>query len=205
MPVLRRYRRRPGVYIVTAIRGNLVTYQVTPEGERQLRRAGAETGRLFGRGVLLDLLRSGDAFTFKGGPGMAPVIQDAERQLEFDFPDDPEPESLIPACAECQSVQDLHLVTLPQADPLLISVLCPVCRGAAGTDVSMPLQFVTRSVLRRILELCPDAEMHPSVGSYQELLDAQFQERWEALSGKSGPTQQSLFAPRDEGGLGLDA
>src|SRR2546421_406723 len=40
MPRLHKYRERNACYVLTAIRGAVITYQLTPDGERKLAAAG---------------------------------------------------------------------------------------------------------------------------------------------------------------------
>jgi len=63
MPRLHKYRERNACYVLTAIRGAVITYQLTPDGERKLTAAGIAPGAQFQRALLLDLYRTGDAFT----------------------------------------------------------------------------------------------------------------------------------------------
>ena len=104
-------------YVFTEIKGKIIAFQLTHDGERKLKTAGIFPGRTFGRALLLDLYRSGDAFTY--GRGLERMDQEFEpRQLEFDFAKDPEPESLFPLCAICSSPDDLHLVEMKGQTPL---------------------------------------------------------------------------------------
>ena len=111
MPVLHKYKDRDGYYILTSIKGLVVTFQLTPEGLEKLITYGIEIGKKFPRALLLDLYRTGDAFTY--GTGVEETIPKIDaRQLELDFSDDPEPESMFPSCANCASLNDLHLVEM---------------------------------------------------------------------------------------------
>src|ERR1035441_7480352 len=67
MPRLHKYRDRNACYVLTAIGGNVITYQLTPEGEKKLAAAGIVNGSRFNRAILLDLYRTGDAFTHGSG------------------------------------------------------------------------------------------------------------------------------------------
>ena len=67
MPRLHKYRNRDASYVLTAIRGAIITYQLTPEGERKLTAAGIVSGQQFHRALLLDLYRTGNAYTGGGG------------------------------------------------------------------------------------------------------------------------------------------
>lgn len=198
MPRLHKYRTRDACYVLTAIKGAVFTYQLTPEGERKLWQTGIAPGQVFPRALLLDLYRSGDAFTRGTGVGEA---ADAG-QLEMDFANDPEPESAFPACAGCQSLQDLNLVLAGTPDQLGARLLCPACRTkAAAVDSSIPLPMLTMPMLRRLFTMKAVAEKDASVGRLEDLLQAEFASRWEALRKQQRPAQGSLFGGREENRL----
>jgi hypothetical protein len=93
MPKLRQYRNRDNCYVLTSINGSVITFQLTAQGERKLREADIPPDQNFPRGLLLDLCRTGDAYT--GGSGISEAISDLG-QLQLDFPQDPDPETLFP-------------------------------------------------------------------------------------------------------------
>ena len=93
MPRLHKYRNRNACYVLTAIGGKVITYQLTPEGEKKLAAARIGAGERFERAILLDLYRSGDAYT--GGSGTDDPLAG---QMEMDFANDPVPETAFPAC-----------------------------------------------------------------------------------------------------------
>ena len=104
MPVLHKYKDREKYYVLTSISGKIVTFQLTAEGHEKLLKSGIKNEERFGRALLFDLYRTGDAFTHGTGPGK---IEGADkRQLVFDFPDDPEPGSIFPSCSVCNSIND---------------------------------------------------------------------------------------------------
>jgi hypothetical protein len=104
MPVLHKYKDREKYYVLTSISGKIVTFQLTAEGHEKLLKSGIKNEERFGRALVFDLYRTGDAFTHGTGPGK---IEGADkRQLVFDFPDDPEPESIFPSCSVCNSIND---------------------------------------------------------------------------------------------------
>ena len=130
MPRLRKHKAKDGYYILTRIGNQIVTYQLAKEGWERLQAAGIDVDQCFGRALLLDLYRNGEVFTHGTGPGQIAFDADA-RQLEFDFSDDPEPETNIPCCSECCSLDDLHLVTVVTDENTTATILCPVCRVSA--------------------------------------------------------------------------
>ena len=102
MPILHKYKDKEGHYVLTSIHKTMVTFQLTPKGEEKLLSSGIRDRETFNRGLLLDLYRSGVAYTHGTGPGEEISTLDS-RQLGFDFKNDPDPESLFPTCANCSS------------------------------------------------------------------------------------------------------
>lgn len=192
MPVLHKYMDRKGLYVLTSIKGSIITFQLTSDAEEKLRKVGIKPDQTFGRALLLDLIRSGSAYTHGTGPGTID-LDDNNLQLRFDFPDDPEPESMFPSCHDCSLFDDLHLVEIRGVESQA-SILCPKCRSqkSGSIDTSVPLFFVSRSLLNRLLNKKNIKKLDDSVIAYQELLNAEFESKWEALR-KSKSNQQPLF------------
>ncbi len=182
MPVLHKYRDREGHYVLTSISRTMVTFQLSAKGEERLLSAGILDQETFHRGLLLDLYRSGDAFTHGTGPSEVISKVDA-RQMEFDFRNDPDPESLFPTCANCSSPVGLHLVEVKEKEHLA-SILCSDCRllKSKAIDTSIPLQLVNRSVLNHVLEMKRIDKIDPSLTAFRELLDMQFQAKWDEIA-----------------------
>ena len=199
MPVLHRYNKRNVYYVFTEISGKIIAFQLTHEGERKLKSAGIFPGKTFGRALLLDLYRSGDAYTY--GRGLERVEQQFEpRQMEFDFAKDPEPESLFPLCGICSSPDDLHLVEI-KGQNHYASLLCGDCRAnqRGSIDTSIPLTLMTRTMLKQLLEMKGIEKRDSSVSNYQSLLDAEFKSSWDALKKKKTTKQKKLFEYQEGG------
>jgi hypothetical protein len=193
MPVLHRQRKGNVYYVFTEIQGKIIAFKLTHDGERKLKSAGILPGKVFGRAMLLDLYRTGDAFT--SGRSMEFGQERIEpRQLQFDFINDPEPESLFPLCSICSSPDDLHLVEMKDHGHYA-SLLCNDCRLSRqnSIDTSIPLAFVTRTVLRRLLEMKQIEKKDSSVSNYQVLLEAEFKDKWETLKKRKRGKQVGLF------------
>jgi hypothetical protein len=200
MPVLHRYKERHEHYVLTSIKEAIMTFQLTKEGEGKLRSAGVTAGQPFGRALLLDLYRSGDAYTHGSGPGKV-VIKVDPRQMAFDFLNDPEPESLFPSCAVCTSPFDLHLVEIRNGH-YFASILCPNCRkdNHYEIDSSIPLPLVTKGIFNRFLTIKGIEKMDSSVLSYKDLLNAEFQSKWDAIpkrARRKSIRQGKLFELKD--------
>jgi hypothetical protein len=201
MPVLHKYKDREGHYVLTSISKTMVTFQLTAKGEERLLSAGVLDKETFHRGLLLDLYRSGDAYTHGTGSGEG-ISKADSRQLEFDFKDDPDPESLFPTCANCSSPIGLHLVEVKE-NGHTASILCVDCRllKSKAIDTSIPLQLVSRSVLNHILEIKQIKKIDVSVTAFRELLDIQFQAKWDEIAKtkakKKSVKQEKLFDKSD--------
>jgi len=197
MPVLRKYRDRDDYYILTRISGNIITFQLTDEGQRRLQNVGVSSGQQFTRALLLDLYRSGDVFTHGMGPGE--ITSDI--QLVLDFSNDPDSEKMFPSCAGCSSLQDLHLVEVKAKDQFA-SILCDECRSKkiATFDTSIPLTLVSRAILNRFIAMKEIKKIDASVTAYKELLDAEFESKWDAY--RKGKPEQALLIDVDTGKQG---
>jgi hypothetical protein len=192
MPVLHRYRAGQAYYVRTKIKDVIITFQLTAEGLARLQSAGVEIGKPFNRWLLLDLYRSGDAYT--GGIGAIDVqLRDKPIQEEIDFSNDPEPDTLFPNCSGCSSLDDLHLVEV-KAGEASAAILCAACRKQKvdSIDTSIPLPLVSRGILTRFLEMKNIKLVDSAVTSYKDLLDAEFTHKWEALARKR-PLQEPLL------------
>jgi len=204
MPRLHKYRDRNACYVLTAIRGAVITYQLTPDGERKLTAASIAPGSQFQRALLLDLYRTGDAFTH--GSGVDDPALATAGQLEMDFANDPDPETAFPACDVCKSVNDLHLTLTGSAEDLVAQLQCAACRAipAARPDTSIPVALLSRPVLSRLFQIKQVMQKAKNVAQFEELLRTEFESKWEALRKRRGAAQTSLFDTSAPGGLGLD-
>ena len=192
MPVLHKYTDRKGYYILTSIKGNIITFQLTKEGEAKLIDANVENSQTFGRAILLDLVRTGNAYTQGSGPGKINTDYD-DRQMEFDFKNDPDPETMFPSCHGCSSLNDLHLVEIRGIESQG-SILCEKCRTKKSgvIDTSIPLFLVSRGLLNSLVTKKNIKKVDESVVAYQKLLEDKFESVWEALK-KTKPIQQTMF------------
>ena len=203
MPRLHKYRDRNACYVLTAIRGAVVTFQLSAEGEKKLAAARIGPGEQFPRALLLDLYRTGDAFT--GGSGASSLTLDSAGQLEMDFANDPDPETAFPACDVCKSVNDLNLTLTGSAIDLIAQLQCAACRAlpTARPDTSIPVALVSRQILSRLFQMKPVTQKGKNVTQFEELLRTEFESKWEAHRKRRGESQTSLFNPGPSDGLNL--
>lgn len=197
MPVLHKYVDSERFYVLTSINGKIITFQLSTEGECKLRSNGIDSGSKFGRALLIDLYSSGDAYTHGLAPGTTGPVVDP-RQMQLDFTDDTEPETMFPACALCSSIDDLHLVEIKDKDHYA-SLLCQKCRAKASSTIntSLPLPLVTRGILSRLLEMNEIQKVDDSVTAYRNVLDQEFSAKWAAIA-KTGKKQQLDFGIEDD-------
>ena len=204
MPRLHKYRDRNACYVLTAIRGAVVTFQLSAEGEKKLAAARIGPGEQFPRALLLDLYRTGDAFT--SGSGATSLTLDSAGQLEMDFANDPDSETAFPSCDVCGSVNDLHLTISGKPEDLVAQLQCTACRALPGAipDTNIPIGLLSRSVLSRLFQLKPVSARGGGVKHFEQLLRTEYESKWEALRKRPGATQKPLFNTSHTGGLGLD-
>lgn len=202
MPRLHKYRNRNACYVLTAIGGKVITYQLTPQGEEKLAAAGIGCGQQFQRALLLDLYRTGDAFTHGSGVDDPALTS----QLQMDFANDPDPETAFPACDVCRSVNDLNLTLTGSADDLVAQLQCAACRAipANRPDTSIPAALLSRPILSRLFQMKPVTQKGKNVTQFEDLLRTEFESKWEAHGKRRGASQAALFITSDTGGLGLD-
>jgi hypothetical protein len=192
MPRLHQYKSRDNCYVLTAIKGAVITFQLTPEGQRKLKEAGVVPNETFPRGLLLDLCRTGDAYT--GGSGISEQISNLS-QLELDFPQDPDPEDLFLACDDCGSLNDLHLSIVREQGALSAKLQCPHCRDVTShlLETCIPVRLITLSVFGRVFEIKPVMKKYEGVSRLEHLLPSEFQSKWEELRKLRRSSQQGLF------------
>ena len=201
MPRLHKYRDRNACYVLTAIRGAVVTFQLSAEGEKKLAAARIGHGEQFPRALLLDLYRTGDAYTGGSGPS-GPTLVSAG-QLEMDFANDPESEMAFPACDVCGGVNDLRLTISGKPENLIGQLQCATCRAQPGArpDTTVPIGLLSRPVLSRLFQLETVSARSTGVKKFEELLRSEFESKWEAIRKRRGGAQPSLFNPSDDLGL----
>jgi hypothetical protein len=203
MPRLHQYKARDNCYVLTSIKGAVITFQLTMQGEHRLREAGVIPDQSFPRALLLDLCRTGDAFT--GGSGVSEPITESINQLELDFAQDPDPETLFPSCDDCASLDDLHLSLVREQATLAAKLQCPHCRDVTShtLDICIPLRLVTLTLFGRLFEIKPVSKKYDGVQRYENLLRSEFESKWEELRKLRGSSQRGLFETGLAGELSL--
>ena len=198
MPRFHQYKARDNCYVLTSIKGAVITFQLTIRGERRLREAGVVPDQSFPRALLLDLCRTGDAFT--GGSGVSEPITESINQLELDFAQDPDPETLFPACDDCASLDDLHLSLVREQETLATKLQCAHHRDVTSytLDTCIPLRLVTLTLFGHLFEIKAVTKKYAGVNRFDNLLRSEFESKWAELRKLRGSSQRGLF----ETGLG---
>jgi hypothetical protein len=203
MPVLHKHPGRNEYYVVTSSHGTVATFKLTGKGMKKLRAVGLAEGENFDTSILLDLYRSGDAFTHGKVTAEA---KGKSRQMKFDFLNETQRESVFPCCSGCGLVEDLHLVEVKATAPTL-TLLCRRCRRKklGLIDTSIPLPLVSRGILKRLLTIKKIGKRDSSVTGYQKVLEAKFNKKWEEVARKKkkgkSTRQGDLFQPEQEAEL----
>jgi hypothetical protein len=182
MPVLHKHLGRNEYYVVTSNNGTLATFKLTGKGMKKLRSAGLVEGESFDTSLLLDLYRSGDAYTHGRVTAEA---KGKSPQMKFDFLNESRQESVFPCCSACGLVEDLHLVELKSGTPTL-TLLCRRCRRRklGLIDTSIPLPLVSRGILKRLLTIKKIGKRDSSVTGYQKVLETKFTKKWDEVAKK---------------------
>ena len=194
MPIMHMYKDKPGWFVLTNLGGNIVTFQLSERGHQKLALHGIAPGQRFKRALLYDLYLSGDAFTHGNGPSLVP--KDV-RQMEFDFPDDPEFATKLPYCGKCGKDEGpLYLVEI--ADTVRkLSLLCDKCRLKAvqAPALVMPFALLDRKTLLKVREARDIKTMDSQVEALQALWEQEFDKHWEELSKakSSKKSQKKMF------------
>jgi len=180
MPILHKYSGGKRYYVVTSFKGTTVIFKLTEEGIKKVRSAGLEDGESFDKTLLLDLYRSGEAFT---SGKVTAEVKGRPLQMKFNFMEDSQPEGTLPSCSVCGFIEDLHLVEVQEGAGTL-TVLCRRCRRKklGLIDTSIPLPLVSRPILERLRSIKKIGKSDSSVAAYQHVLDAEFKGKWDEIA-----------------------
>lgn len=196
MPVLYPYKNGQGVYAKARIQNAIVTFQISDKGEAALAAAGVLRGENFPQALLLDLIRSGDAYTRAGAGG--PELDDS--QLELDFPKAEDLYEHLPKCEETGSALDLHLVVVEIDGAIRARTLSPESRHILrkSTLLSLPIPIITLSLLTHLESLGKLPTGSESVGRLRAWLRADRAKEWETLRNRK-PARQTDLGLRGDG------
>lgn len=199
MPVLHQYSKSADYYAKSHIKGAIVTFQLTQDGQRKLLDSGLAESSKFPLNLLLDLVRSGDAYTGGSGVEMSESIDAG--QLTFDFPEDEAAEKLLPSCSVTGSYDDLHLVVLQRGEAPVAQLLSPVPRRQIQEPIllSIPLPLLDLKALNHLqrMDKLPDDATISSLRHWFNQDMTAYWERWRRQR-TAKPQQFGLLAPDEE-------
>lgn len=199
MPVLHRYKDGATFYAKSSLAGRIVTWQLSPGGQRKLQDAGIGDGTRFPLHLLADLMRAGDAWT--GGSGLGEVaVQSDGSQLHLDFPEDREAAALFPLCEVTGSLHDLHLVVWQEGATLRAQLLAPAARSALTPphDLSTPVAILDLKSLNRLRSLEKIPAGSAAEGVLRRWFEADASAAWERWRKRPAAPQGRLLAAPGE-------
>jgi len=132
------------------IKGVVVTFHLTPTGQKRLSDAGVQPDKKFPLALLADLARQGHAWT---PPSIADKTDIAfAQQFDLNLAGDEAAERMFTACTDCASYDDLHLVAWQSAKRSRVAILCAGCRVALAERcaLSVPLPLVSLESLSQL-------------------------------------------------------
>lgn len=199
MPVLHKYKKRNEHYILTRLSGAIITFQITTEGRCRLAALGVEEGQQFGRSLLMELCKSGDAYTSATAPE---IDLSGWVQTSLDFSDDPVPESSVPVCAGCGSPYGLHLVSITRKGQApVLSIRCDGCCASQRelVGICVPAPALTRPFMKRIMGFSGIEALDAAAEAYRDMLECTYLDRLYQARPSVKPVQESLFGTDNQG------
>jgi len=132
------------------IKGVVVTFHLTPTGQKWLLDAGVQTGKKFPLALLADLARQGYAWTPSSIADKTDIA--FAQQFDLNLAGDEAAERMFTACADCGGYDDLHLVVWQSAKRGRVAILCGSCRSALAErcSLSVPLPMITLESLSQL-------------------------------------------------------
>lgn len=192
MPVLHRYKDHSGYYSKAQIQQAVITYQLTAVGIERLLKAGVKDGDRYPRVLLLDLIRSGDAFTH--GQGVAQRTIDPN-QVELAFDAEEDLFARLPKCEETGSALDLHLIVTDEAGgERRARLLNPEARQTfrAKTGLSIPLSLITLGMIKSLEDQNKLPQDQSTVEVIRKWLLEDLRNGWEEFANARNRNQEEL-------------
>ncbi len=192
MPTLNAYVDGSGYYTKTNLRGRVATLQLAPAAARRLLAAGVKRGGEFPSGVLLAMLRDGEASVVGGMGGQ----RGAQARLPLAGEDEAVGAVEEPRCEELGTSLDLHLVALEERSGAgrRARILGAEARQAVRpvTVLSVPLAALGRASLERLVEAGKVPLRGGAVGRLRRWLVERSEEAWRTLERHKTPRQPGL-------------
>lgn len=191
MPLLET--KPSGGYCAKAkIKGVVVTFHLTPFGQKRLLHAGIQPSGKFPLTLLADLARQGHAWTAPSVAEKAGIFY--AEQFDLNLAGDEAAESLFAACTDDGSYDDLHLVAWKSPHKTTVKLLCGGCRSALPErfSLSVPLPLLS---LDTLTQLEAQGKLPPGdavVRALREAFTADLSATWETFRRQSAQRQAGL-------------
>lgn len=185
------------------LRGVVVTFHLTAQGEKRLFDSGINPGVKFPLALLADLAQQGLAWTSPSANAAKAGIHFAQ-QFDLNLAGDETAERLFPACSEDGSYNDLHLVAWKAGPALSAKLLCGECRLALRHRalLSVPVSVLSLNILSLLESQGKLPAGSPVTIQLREAYRADLAADWERFRRQS-TTQQVDLGLALPGELGL--
>lgn len=168
-----------GFQATAKIKGVVVTFHLTPLGQKCLLDAGIAPGQKFPLALLADLARQGHAWTPPSVARKTGIYY--AQQFDLNLAGDEAAERLFAACTECASYADLHLVAWKSKPKAKVKLLCGDCRaGLSGRlALSVPLSLLALPALAQLESQGKLPSGDPVVRALRQAFTADLSAAWE--------------------------
>jgi len=159
--------------------GKCTTLQVTAEGGEILKKYNIFPGQKFDTRLLRRLLRSGDAFSHRGGTDLP-----NPDQREFDFEENHECDLLLPKCEIYGPFEELDFVVIATESCQISRILSANAKAEISAKIvlTVPLWLLSKSSLNRLEQQGRVPSDCPVVLKLQEWLDDSSEDRWNTVN-----------------------
>jgi hypothetical protein len=191
MPVLEP-KSAGGLVAKAKIKGIVVTFHLTPFGQKRLLDAGIQPSTKFPLALLADLARQGHAWTPPSTAEKAGLF--CAEQFDLTLEGDEAVERLFAACSDDGSYDDLHLDAWESARKATVKLLCGKCRAALPErfTLNVPLPLLSSNVLAQLEAQGKLPTGDPVVRGLREALAADLFATWETFRRKKAQRQAGL-------------
>jgi len=190
MPILHKYIKKEGHYILAGVNGRIVTYRLSADGASRLVDNGINDGEKLSWPMLLELVRQGSAYTGNATEQDEDLSGWKQLGLLFNIPEnEPTPADHVPACS-CGSLEGLHICEIHRLK--IASLLCSSCRDSRRNeiDVSVPIYMINSPTAFDILLARSGLYPDESAATYKNLLNANLAAKWDSMVRKKGKAVQ---------------
>ncbi len=202
MPLLET-KNAGGYFAKANINGVVVSFHLTPFGQRQLLDAGIQPGKKFPLALLADLARAGHAWTTPSMAEQAGIFY--AEQFDLNLVGDESAEGLFAACTNDGKLDDLHLVAWESSGRPILKLLCGACRAELPErfTLNVPVTLLSLGALSQLEAQGKMPAGDSVLGRLRESLAADLSASWEAFRRQNASRQAGLnFDRPDELDLG---